>query len=88
MIADGQRFDSGSAALLHDKGETAGFGSLKDLIEKRHERLFALLKSGDAFEVLARNDLNDRIMASPAIAENTLYVRSARQLWAFGRKQP
>ena len=46
-----------------------------------------VIKTGDAFEVLARNDLNDRIMASPALAENTLYVRSAKQLWAFGSKQ-
>jgi len=46
-----------------------------------------VIKTGDAFEVLARNDLNDRIMASPAVTENTLYVRSAKQLWAFGSKQ-
>lgn len=46
-----------------------------------------VVKSGDTFEVLARNDLDDPIMASPALAENTLYVRSARQLWAFGTTQ-
>jgi len=46
-----------------------------------------VIKAGDACEVLARNDLNDRIMASPALAENTLYVRSAKQLWAFGGTQ-
>ena len=46
-----------------------------------------VIKTGDAFEVLARNGLNDRIMASPALAENTLYVRSTKQLWAFGSKR-
>jgi outer membrane protein assembly factor BamB len=42
-----------------------------------------VIRSGDAFEVLARNDLDDRIMASPAIAENALYIRSAKSIWAF-----
>lgn len=43
-----------------------------------------VIKAGDAFEVLARNDLNERIMASPAAAGNMLYIRSVRRLWAFG----
>jgi outer membrane protein assembly factor BamB len=46
-----------------------------------------VIKSGDAFEVLARNDLNDRIMASPALAENTLYVRSAKSIWGFAARR-
>ena len=33
--------------------------------------------------MLARNDLDDPIMATPAIAADTLYVRSAGYLWAF-----
>jgi outer membrane protein assembly factor BamB len=45
-----------------------------------------VVKAGDAFEVLAHNELGDPIIASPAIAENTFYVRSAKRLWAFGRK--
>ena len=44
-----------------------------------------VIKAGDTFEVLARNELNDRIMASPAIVDNTIYIRSAKQLWAFGQ---
>jgi outer membrane protein assembly factor BamB len=45
-----------------------------------------VVKAGDTFEVLAHNDLGDPIVASPAIAENTLYIRSAKRLWAFGLK--
>ena len=43
-----------------------------------------VIKAGDTFEVLARNELKDRIMASPAIVDRTIYIRSAKQLWAFG----
>ena len=42
-----------------------------------------VVKSGDAFEVLARNELGDPIIASPAVNRNILYIRSAGQLWAF-----
>jgi outer membrane protein assembly factor BamB len=44
-----------------------------------------VIKAGDAFEVLARNKLNEPIMASPALVGNTLYIRSAKQLGAFGQ---
>jgi outer membrane protein assembly factor BamB len=36
-------------------------------------------------EVLARNDLREPIMATPALAENTIVVRTARNLYAFGQ---
>jgi outer membrane protein assembly factor BamB len=45
-----------------------------------------VIKPGDALEVVAHNELGDPIMASPALADNTLYVRSAKQLWAFRAK--
>ena len=37
----------------------------------------------DALEVLAQHDLGDRIMATPAIVDGVLYVRSASRLFAF-----
>jgi len=43
-----------------------------------------VIKAGDSFSVLARNQLNERITASPAIVDSLLYIRSAKQLWAFG----
>jgi hypothetical protein len=42
-----------------------------------------VIKAGNAFEVLARNDLQEAINASPVIVDNTLFIRSAKQLWAF-----
>jgi len=42
-----------------------------------------VLMAADHFEVLAENDLGEAIAATPALADGTLYVRSARHLWAF-----
>ncbi len=39
--------------------------------------------AGDTLEVLARNELGERITATPAIAADLLYVRTEGGLWAF-----
>jgi len=45
------------------------------------------LKAGEKIEVIATNDLKDRISATPAIADNTLYVRTFKNLYAFKSKK-
>lgn len=40
---------------------------------------------GEVMEVLARNQLNERIVATPAIADDRLYVRTANHLYGFGK---
>lgn len=42
-----------------------------------------VVKAGDSLEILAHNELGDPIFASPAVADNKLYIRSSKQLWAF-----
>jgi outer membrane protein assembly factor BamB len=42
-----------------------------------------VLEAGDQLKVLARNELPDAILATPAIVDGTLYVRTTKQLWAF-----
>lgn len=42
-----------------------------------------VLAAGDSLKVLAQNDLGDRIMATPALVDNTIYVRTDRHLYAF-----
>ena len=39
---------------------------------------------GDRFEVLARNDLGEGIVATPALVENQIYLRTERHLYVFG----
>jgi outer membrane protein assembly factor BamB len=46
----------------------------------------SVIEAADTLKVLARNQLSERIMATPAIADSKLYVRTAAHLWAFGRK--
>ncbi|MBM3837876.1 MAG: pyrrolo-quinoline quinone [Verrucomicrobia bacterium] len=45
----------------------------------------SVMKASDTLQVLARNDLGERLMATPAIADHKLYVRTANHLWAFGK---
>ncbi|MBM3839914.1 MAG: hypothetical protein FJ398_18480, partial [Verrucomicrobia bacterium] len=43
-----------------------------------------VVKAGDTFHVLARNDLEEQIMATPAIVDGNIYLRTANYLSAFG----
>jgi hypothetical protein len=45
--------------------------------------VMVVYRAGDTLEVLARNALGEPILATPAIADDTLYVRTASQLYAF-----
>jgi hypothetical protein len=44
-----------------------------------------VLRAGRTPEVLAENDLGERFIASPAIAQGRLFLRSDRTLFAVGR---
>lgn len=48
--------------------------------------VITVLKAGDTFTVLCRTELKEPIMATPAIVEDKIYVRTAGHLWAFGEK--
>jgi outer membrane protein assembly factor BamB len=45
----------------------------------------SVIQAGDALQVKARNALGSSILATPAIADNKLYVRTTDALFAFGR---
>lgn len=40
--------------------------------------------AGDVLEVQAHNELNERLMATPALVDGKIYVRSTEHLFAFG----
>jgi len=44
-----------------------------------------VIRAGDALDVVALNKLGERVRTTPAIAGDTLYVRSAKHLWAFAK---
>lgn len=49
------------------------------------EGTVVVLEAGRELKVLARNKLDSAIMATPALADNTIYVRTASYLYAFGK---
>ena len=46
--------------------------------------VLVVIKAGEWFQVLSRNDLGEPIMATPAIVGGRLYVRTESHLFAFG----
>jgi outer membrane protein assembly factor BamB len=48
--------------------------------------IVSTLKAGDRLEVLARNDLGEAILASPALANGVVFIRTASGLSAFTQK--
>ena len=43
-----------------------------------------VIEAGDKLNILAKNDLDDKIEATPAIVESKIYLRTANSLYAFG----
>ena len=46
--------------------------------------IVTVFEAGDKPKLLAQNDLDDKIMATPAVVDNKLYLRTAGSLYAFG----
>ena len=47
-----------------------------------------VLKAGREFQVLARNDIAERIVASPAISGGQIFIRTDTFLFCVGKKSP
>jgi outer membrane protein assembly factor BamB len=46
--------------------------------------VITVIKAGGTLEILAQNDLGEKIYSTPAVIGNTLYVRTVENLYAFG----
>jgi outer membrane protein assembly factor BamB len=46
--------------------------------------IVTVFEAGDELNKLAQNDLEEKIMATPAVVDNKLYIRTAGSLYAFG----
>ena len=40
-----------------------------------------VVKAGKTYQLLATNDLGERTLASPAVSDGALYLRSEKHLW-------
>ena len=63
----------------------AGGGKIYAISQKG---VATVLAAGDTLKVAARNDLGAQVMATPAIVEGNLYVRTEAHLYAFGESRP
>ena len=45
----------------------------------------SIVALGKRFNLLARNDLKEKTLASPAVADGALFIRTANHLWRFQR---
>ena len=52
---------------------------------QNEEGIGYVLKAGKTFDLLARNELAERTLASPAVMDNALFLRSQAHLWRFGK---
>jgi outer membrane protein assembly factor BamB len=43
-----------------------------------------VVRAGEEFELVAESDMGEVLMATPAIADGTLYIRGQRNLFAIG----
>ena len=50
------------------------------------EGIVTVLGTGAMLEVIAKNDLSEPVLATPAVSSGVLYVRTASALSAFGRR--
>ena len=48
---------------------------------QNEEGVGTVVKPGKTFEVLAKNDLKERTLASYAVGEKSIYVRTAQRLY-------
>jgi hypothetical protein len=44
-----------------------------------------VVRAGPTLEVLARNPIGEPILATPAVVEGRVFLRTAGQMWCFGR---
>lgn len=70
-------------------GQTYGSVVLADgkLYATSTSGVTVVLAAGAKFELLAKNDIGERVLASPAIADGQIFLRSHKHLWCIGAKK-
>jgi outer membrane protein assembly factor BamB len=46
----------------------------------------SVFEAAAKFNLLAENDLGEEVMATPAVADGRLYIRTSNNLYCFGKK--
>ena len=45
--------------------------------------VLSVIKAGEKPDVIGRTDFKERLVATPALVDNKIYIRTAEHLWAF-----
>jgi outer membrane protein assembly factor BamB len=96
MVANGgllSCFEAESGKLLFRKRLGAGgayfaspvAGDGKTYLASNEGKV-TVIAPGDSLEILAQNDLGEPILATPAIADGKIYIRTDGALYAFGAR--
>jgi outer membrane protein assembly factor BamB len=83
-------FDAKSGKTFWSERLGGGFSASPVLAEGRiyfqnEEGVGTVLKAGKKFEVLSKNEIGERSLASPAVIDNAVILRTASHLWRIGR---
>jgi len=62
--------------------------SISRYFDRFLQEIAAVLRAGEAVDIAAINQLGESVRCTPAIANHTLFVRSAGHLWSFREPQP
>jgi len=96
VVQDGGRatcFNAGTGAKLYEQERlgTVGEYYASPIAANGHvycsstKGTITVVAAGDTLQVVSTNALGEAIFATPAIADDKLYVRTDRNLWAFGK---
>jgi outer membrane protein assembly factor BamB len=88
-------YEAATGKVLYQDARVGALGDYYASLVAGHDRIYlasqngvmVVLAGGDTLNVLARAEFGERIMATPAIIGDTLYVRTAGNLYAFREKK-
>lgn len=63
-------------------------GAQGQVLAISHSGRAVVFRAADTLEVLARNDLGEEVLATPALVQDTLYIRGKSSLFAFREVLP
>jgi outer membrane protein assembly factor BamB len=93
LVSDGgiaSCFDAGTGKMHWSERLGGGFSASPVAAEGRiyfqnESGVGYVMKAGTKYELLAKNDLGERSLASPAILDNCIFIRTESHLWRIGK---
>ncbi|MCI0684549.1 MAG: PQQ-binding-like beta-propeller repeat protein [Gemmataceae bacterium] len=71
---------------LGDQFYASPVGGAGRVYVSAHEGIIRVIKAGAVFELLAENDLGERVVASPALSNGQIFIRGDKHLFCIGER--